>query len=64
MFKIGFPVGLEKFGIEEKEGHILLRWHGFPLAVASVWKFTGHLSFLFSCYTNYSSISSLCVFSL
>jgi hypothetical protein len=40
MFKIGFPFGLEKSGIEEKEGHILLRWHGFPLAVASVWKVT------------------------
>jgi hypothetical protein len=41
MFKIGFLSGLEKSGIEEKEGHILLRWRGFPLAVASVWKFTG-----------------------
>jgi len=32
---------LEAYGIEEKEGHnILLSWHGFPLAVASVWKVT------------------------
>jgi len=32
---------LEELGIEEKEGHnILLSRHGFPLAVASVWKVT------------------------
>jgi len=32
---------LEAYGIEEKEGHnILLSRHGFPLAVASVWKVT------------------------
>jgi hypothetical protein len=31
----------QEFGIEEKEGHnILLSRHGFPLAVASVWKVT------------------------
>ncbi|KAL9373499.1 hypothetical protein Peur_033119 [Populus x canadensis] len=51
MFKIGFPVGLEKSGIEEKEGHILLLWHGFPLAVASVWKFTGPPQFSGGLYT-------------
>jgi DELLA protein len=38
--KIDFPFYLNEHGIEEKEGHILLRWHNFPLAVASVWKFT------------------------
>ncbi|XP_011041336.1 PREDICTED: zinc finger BED domain-containing protein RICESLEEPER 2-like isoform X3 [Populus euphratica] len=30
----------KEFGIEEKEGHTLLLRHGFPVAVASVWKVT------------------------
>ncbi|KAJ6877658.1 hypothetical protein NC651_030426 [Populus alba x Populus x berolinensis] len=38
--KIDLPFLLKEFGIEEKEGHILLRRHRFPLAVASVWKVT------------------------
>ena len=32
---------LNEHGIEEEEGHLLLLWHSFPVAVASVWKFTG-----------------------
>ncbi|KAJ6778959.1 DELLA PROTEIN RGA2-LIKE [Salix koriyanagi] len=28
------------FRIEQKDGHFQLSWHGFPLAVASVWKLT------------------------
>ncbi|KAG6752129.1 hypothetical protein POTOM_044348 [Populus tomentosa] len=38
--KIDLPFLLKEFGIEEKEGHILLCRHRFSLAVASVWKFT------------------------
>ncbi|KAG6743636.1 hypothetical protein POTOM_052337 [Populus tomentosa] len=72
--KIDFPFYLNEHGIEEKEGHILLCWHGFPVAASSVWKFTDPpqcgeqsisiLSFLFSCYTNYPSINLLCIFTL
>ncbi|XP_061955030.1 DELLA protein 2-like [Populus nigra] len=40
-FKMCFQFDFDEYGIEEKEGHnILLSWHGFPLAVASVWKVT------------------------
>jgi DELLA protein len=38
--KIDFGLNLVDQRIEEKEGHILLRRNGCPLAVASVWKVT------------------------
>ncbi|XP_034895617.1 DELLA protein GAIP-like [Populus alba] len=38
--KIDLPFLLKEFGIEEKEGHVLLCRHRFSLALASVWKFT------------------------
>ncbi|XP_061954278.1 DELLA protein GAIP-like [Populus nigra] len=38
--KIDLPLSLHEHGIEEEEGHLLLHWHSFPVAVASVWKFT------------------------
>ncbi|XP_034893932.2 DELLA protein GAIP-like [Populus alba] len=40
-FKISLRFYFDEYGIEEKEGHnILLSWHGYPVAVASVWKVT------------------------
>ncbi|KAJ6778956.1 hypothetical protein OIU74_002693 [Salix koriyanagi] len=35
-----FFLELKYLEIEQKDGHIQLSWHGFPLAVASVWKLT------------------------
>ncbi|KAG6743627.1 hypothetical protein POTOM_052327 [Populus tomentosa] len=38
--KIDVGLYLNQHGTEEKEGHILLLRHGYPIAVASVWKVT------------------------
>jgi len=38
--KIDFRLNFDDHRIEAKDGHILLRRNGFPLAVASVWKVT------------------------
>ncbi|KAF9664492.1 hypothetical protein SADUNF_Sadunf16G0024400 [Salix dunnii] len=32
-------MGIKEMRIDETDGHIQLSWHGFPLAVASAWKF-------------------------